>query len=150
MEQRDCRSKFRSSGGCGARAWSPEQTEHGAGAYANPTAIKWTDFAAKASQPALFEAPEQDQPATGLPTAKPFFVPKGHPEPDSWGLAAPLVAQNPQNVMLAALGYDYATCTVCGSNAAQQRVLTRAGWVRIASFEQQNWRRGRNLGWEVR
>ncbi len=48
------------------------------------------------------------------------------------GLAHGLKAH--QGLMLIALGYDFATCTVCGRNAAQQRVLTRAGWVRIASF----------------
>ena len=39
-----------------------------------------------------------------------------------------------QNRMLAALGYDFATCTVCGSNTAQKKVLARAGWERLASF----------------
>jgi hypothetical protein len=58
-----------------------------------------------------------------------FFVQKGL---RGRGLAHTLKTH--QNVMLAALGYDYATCTVCASNVAQQRVLARAGWVRIASF----------------
>ena len=58
-----------------------------------------------------------------------FFVPKGL---RGRGLAHTLKTH--QNVMLAALGYDYATCTVCASNVAQQRVLARAGWVRLASF----------------
>ena len=55
-----------------------------------------------------------------------------------------------QKATLASLGYDYATCTVCGSNAAQQRVLTRAGWVRIASFTSS--KTGEEVeiwGWEV-
>ena len=32
------------------------------------------------------------------------------------------------------LGYDYATCTVCSSNAAQKRVLERSGWSKLAEF----------------
>lgn len=32
------------------------------------------------------------------------------------------------------LGYDFATCTVCASNAAQKKVLARAGWRSLASF----------------
>jgi len=58
-----------------------------------------------------------------------FFVPIGM---RGKGLAHDLKTN--QNLVLASLGYDYATCTVCGSNAAQKRVLTRAGWLRLASF----------------
>ena len=35
---------------------------------------------------------------------------------------------------LSRLGYDFATCTVCASNAAQKKVLARAGWRSLASF----------------
>lgn len=58
-----------------------------------------------------------------------FFVQRelrGH------GLAHKLKSH--QNMMLAALGYDFATCTVCAGNAAQKTVLTRAGWARLAAF----------------
>lgn len=58
-----------------------------------------------------------------------FFVPK-----DLRGQGHAHALKTHQNMMLDALGYDFATCTVCSSNAAQQRVLTRAGWVRLASF----------------
>ena len=40
-----------------------------------------------------------------------------------------------QNATLAALGYDFAICTVATGNAAQKRVLDAAGWKRIAEFE---------------
>ena len=74
-----------------------------------------------------------------------FFVPKGL---RGRGLAHTLKTH--QNVMLAALGYDYATCTVCASNVAQQRVLARAGWVRIASFtSSKTGEEVEILGWEV-
>lgn len=39
-----------------------------------------------------------------------------------------------QKVVLASLGYDFATCTVCAGNAAQKKVLTRAGWSSLALF----------------
>lgn len=39
-----------------------------------------------------------------------------------------------QKQKLASLGYDFAICTVCGSNTAQKKVLERAGWERLASF----------------
>ena len=58
-----------------------------------------------------------------------FFVPN-----DLRGQGLAHILKSHQKATLASLGYDFATCTVCGSNAAQQRVLTRAGWVRIASF----------------
>mgnify|MGYP001442356670 CR=1 FL=1 len=58
-----------------------------------------------------------------------FFVPK-----DLRGQGHAHALKTHQNMMLAALGYDFATCTVCASNVAQQRVLARAGWVRLASF----------------
>ena len=40
-----------------------------------------------------------------------------------------------QNRMLAALGYDFAICTVCGSNTAQKKVLSRAGWEMLTAFD---------------
>lgn len=58
-----------------------------------------------------------------------FFVQK-----DLRGQGQAHALKTHQNMMLAALGYDFATCTVCSSNAAQKRVLTRAGWARLASF----------------
>ena len=58
-----------------------------------------------------------------------FFVPIGM---RGKGLAHDLKTN--QNMVLSALGYDFATCTVCGNNAAQKRVLTKAGWSMIASF----------------
>lgn len=39
-----------------------------------------------------------------------------------------------QGLTLITLGYNYATCTVCGSNVAQKKVLDRAGWARLATF----------------
>lgn len=39
-----------------------------------------------------------------------------------------------QNAQLDTDGYDYAICTVDKSNEAQQRVLQKAGWERLASF----------------
>ena len=48
------------------------------------------------------------------------------------GLAHTLKAE--QNASLVQLGYDFATCTVCASNAAQKKVLARAGWRSLASF----------------
>lgn len=58
-----------------------------------------------------------------------FFVPR-----DLRGQGHAHALKTHQNTMLAALGYDFATCTVCSSNVAQKRVLTRAGWARLASF----------------
>lgn len=58
-----------------------------------------------------------------------FFV---HHEFRGKGLAHDLKTH--QCLMLAKLGYNFATCTVCSSNLAQKRVLTRAGWSRIAAF----------------
>ncbi|MER2626809.1 MAG: GNAT family N-acetyltransferase [Accumulibacter sp.] len=58
-----------------------------------------------------------------------FFVPK---HLRGQGLAH--ILKTRQKETLVSLGYDYATCTVCASNVAQQRVLARAGWVRLASF----------------
>ena len=74
-----------------------------------------------------------------------FFVPN-----DLRGRGLAHTLKFHQKVTLASLGYDYATCTVCGSNAAQHRVLTRAGWVRIASFTSS--KTGEEVeiwGWEV-
>jgi len=31
-------------------------------------------------------------------------------------------------------GYDFAVCTVAAGNAAQKRVLERAGWAKLAEF----------------
>lgn len=56
-----------------------------------------------------------------------------------------------QNSMLALQGYDFATCTVATHNQAQKRVLTRAGWKRVAMFN--NSRTGESTevwGYEVR
>lgn len=39
-----------------------------------------------------------------------------------------------QNEVLFSQGFDYAQCTVSANNAAQLRVLHRAGWRRIGSF----------------
>lgn len=39
-----------------------------------------------------------------------------------------------QNCVLQAAKYDFAICTVAAGNAAQKRILTKAGWVRLASF----------------
>jgi len=39
-----------------------------------------------------------------------------------------------QNQILHELQYDFAVCTVDGSNEAQKKVLTRAGWRWLASF----------------
>ena len=58
-----------------------------------------------------------------------FFVPK-----DLRGKGRAHALKTHQNLMLAALGHDFATCTVCGSNTAQKKVLARAGWERLASF----------------
>lgn len=58
-----------------------------------------------------------------------FFV---HNDRRGRGLAHEL--KNHQNLMLSRLGYDFATCTVCASNAAQKKVLARAGWRSLASF----------------
>ena len=59
-----------------------------------------------------------------------FFVPK-----DLRGKGRAHALKTHQNLMLAALGHDFATCTVCGSNTAQKKVLARAGWERLASFD---------------
>lgn len=58
-----------------------------------------------------------------------FFVPR-----DLRGQGRAHALKTHQNMMLSAHGYDFATCTVCSSNAAQKRVLTRAGWARLAAF----------------
>ena len=58
-----------------------------------------------------------------------FFV---HNDRRGRGLAHDLKTH--QNLMLSRLGYDFATCTVCASNAAQKKVLARAGWRSLASF----------------
>lgn len=58
-----------------------------------------------------------------------FFV---HQETRGEGLAHLLKKHQMANIVQ--LGYDFATCTVCASNAAQKKVLTRAGWRRLASF----------------
>lgn len=58
-----------------------------------------------------------------------FFV---HRNLRGQGLAHGLKSH--QNIMLATLGYDFATCTVCSSNAAQKKVPARAGWSRLAAF----------------
>lgn len=42
------------------------------------------------------------------------------------GLGCALKAHQMQT--LHALGYDYATCTIDGSNERQRKVLTKAGW----------------------
>ena len=39
-----------------------------------------------------------------------------------------------QNETLLALGYDFATCTVSAGNAAQKKVLERAGWANLSAF----------------
>lgn len=58
-----------------------------------------------------------------------FFVPK-----DLRGQGFAHVMKIHQKATLASLGYDFATCTVCSSNAAQKKVLARAGWRSLASF----------------
>ena len=58
-----------------------------------------------------------------------FFVPK-----DLRGQGHAHALKDHQNTMLAALGYDFATCTVCGSNTAQKKELARAGWAMLATF----------------
>ena len=58
-----------------------------------------------------------------------FFVPVG-----LRGQKLAHLLKKHQNEVLAKLHYDFATCTVCSSNAAQKRVLARAGWARLASF----------------
>ena len=58
-----------------------------------------------------------------------FFV---APEHRGNGLGHSLKQEQMQ--MLASLRYDAATCTVDGGNAAQKRVLLRAGWVKAGKF----------------
>lgn len=58
-----------------------------------------------------------------------FFV---HRHLRGHGMAHRLKTQ--QMGTLSRLGYDFATCTVCASNAAQKKVLARAGWRSLASF----------------
>jgi hypothetical protein len=58
-----------------------------------------------------------------------FFV---HRHLRGKGMAHRLKTQ--QMGTLLRLGYDFATCTVCASNAAQKKVLARAGWRSLASF----------------
>lgn len=40
-----------------------------------------------------------------------------------------------QNEILRNGLFDYATCTVAGCNAAQQRVLEKAGWQKVDEFD---------------
>lgn len=58
-----------------------------------------------------------------------FFVPR---HLRGRGMAHRLKTQ--QMGTLFRLGYDFATCTVCASNAAQKKVLARAWWRILASF----------------
>lgn len=59
-----------------------------------------------------------------------FFVKHEH---RGQGLAHGL--KKHQNMTLAALGYDFATCTVAASNTAQKRVLEAAGWSQLSRFD---------------
>lgn len=64
------------------------------------------------------------------------------------GLAHALKAD--QNRMLVALGYDFATCTVCAGNAAQKRVLERAGWKKLSEFDSRKTGESVEIwGWKV-
>lgn len=40
-----------------------------------------------------------------------------------------------QNKTLQALHYDFAICTVAQCNAAQEAILTQAGWTKLAEFK---------------
>lgn len=48
------------------------------------------------------------------------------------------VLKGHQNEVLAAMGYDCATCTVSEDNLAQRRILSVAGWHRLGHFHNRN------------
>lgn len=52
--------------------------------------------------------------------------------------------------VLAAMGFDYATCTTAGDNARQHRVLEACGWQRLNEFPNSNTGGATVLwGWKV-